>query len=178
MRRLSLDFHRGDTRGRLLRFTILALGVIAALACVVQFQALRKEATLWDAKLEDLTQLAKRKAISLGVSTRDGKVPVEEVKRANLVLEQMTVPWGVLFSELEATAGDGLALLAIQPDVPSRQVRIAGVAASLPVVTQFVTRLEAQPHLGRVHLVEHELRSGSAGKPVAFSILASWVDGK
>src|SRR4249920_2586564 len=106
MRRLSLDFHRGDTRGRLLRFTILALGVIAALACVVQFQALRKEATLWDAKLEDLTQLAKRKAISLGVSTRDGKVPVEEVKRANLVLEQMTVPWGVLFSELEATAGD------------------------------------------------------------------------
>jgi Tfp pilus assembly protein PilN len=178
MRRFALDFHRSDTRGGLLRFAILALGVVAALACAARFEALRKETTLWEAKLEDLTQLAKRKSLPLGVTTRDGKLPVEEIKRANLVLEHMAVPWGILFSELEATAGDGLALLAIQPDVPSRQVRIAGVASSFPAVTQFVTRLEAQPHLDAVHLVEHEIRPNAPGKPVAFSILATWVDRK
>lgn len=178
MRRLTLDFQRRDARGRLLRFALLALGVIAALACIVRLESLRKEAEVWNAKLEDLTQLAKRKSVSIGVSPRDGKLPVEEVRRANLVLEQMAVPWGVLFSELEATAGDGLALLAIQPDASSRQVRIAGVATNLSMVTQFVKRLDEQPHLGNVHLVEHEWRPGNAGKPVAFAILASWVDGK
>jgi Tfp pilus assembly protein PilN len=177
MRRLSLDFHRDDARGRALRFAILALGLLTAVACVVRFQTLRKEATLWEAKLEDLNQIAGRKSASLGLASRDGKLPAEEVKRANLVLEHMAVPWGVLFSELEATSDEGLALLAIQPDVSSRQVRIAGVAANLAMVTAFVTRLEAQPHLTGVHLVEHALRSGAPGKPVAFSILASWVEG-
>lgn len=112
----------------------------------------------------------------MGSTSRDGKLPAEEVKRANLVLEHMAIPWGVLFSELEATSDEGLALLSVQPDASSRQVRIAGVASSLATVTGFVTRLEAQPHLTGVHLIEHEVRSGGAGRPVAFSILASWVD--
>ena len=178
MRRLDLDFQRAETRGRFLRFVLLALGVLAALACVARFETLRKESTLWEAKLDDLTQLAKRKTVPLTVANRDGKLPVEEIRRANVVLEQMAVPWGVLFSELEATAGDGLALLAIQPDVASRQVRIGGVASNFSAVTQFVTRLEAQPHLGSVHLVEHEMRQSTPGKPIAFSVLAAWVDQK
>ena len=177
MRPLNLDLHRDDARGRILRFAILGLGVLAAVACVVRFQTLRKEATLWDAKLEDMSRLANRKTGSVGLAPRDGKLPAEEVKRANVVLEHMAVPWGVLFSDLEATSDDGLALLAIQPDGSSRQVRISGVAANLSTVTGFVTRLEAQPHLTGVHLVQHEMRSGAPGKPVAFSILASWVDG-
>ena len=176
MRRLSLDFHRDETRGRILRFAILGLGVLAAVACVVRFQTLRKEVTLWEAKLEDMSQLANRRNAPLGSTSRDGKLPAEEVKRANLVLEHMAIPWGVLFSELEATSDEGLALLSVQPDASSRQVRIAGVASSLATVTGFVTRLEAQPHLTGVHLIEHEMRSGGAGRPVAFSILASWVD--
>jgi Tfp pilus assembly protein PilN len=177
LRPLTLNFHRDAASARLLRFALLGLGVLAAVACVVRFQGLRKEANIWEAKLEDMSQIANRKVSSLGFPARDGKLPVEEVKRANIVLEHMAVPWGMLFSELEATSDEGLALLAIQPDASSRQVRIAGVASNLRAVTAFVTRLEAQPHLTGVHLVEHALRPGSAAKPVSFSILASWVDG-
>lgn len=176
MQRLELDFVRRRTRtGAGILF--LGLGIMAAGASVVHFQALRRDANLWEAKLDDLRQLTQRKTVSIGSARRDGKPQPEEIKRANLVLEQMAVPWGVLFSELEATADDELTLLAIQPDVSSRRVRIAGIAASLPVVIRFVTRLEAQPHLVGVHLVEHELRSSSPGKPVAFSIVGSWVNG-
>jgi Tfp pilus assembly protein PilN len=112
--------------------------------------------------------------VSLGAGIREGKAPPEEIKRANVVLEQMAVPWGTLFSELEATAGEDLSMLAIQPDVTSRQVRITGAATNLAAVTRFVTRLEAQPHLVGVYLVEHALNAGVGRKPVTFSVVASW----
>lgn len=174
MQRLELDFHRRAAQARWLRVGLLAAGIILAGAAVLRFQALGKEATVWESKLEDLTQLARRKTVSLGVGTRESKAPPEEIKRANVVLEQMTVPWGVLFSELEATADNELALLAIQPDVASRQVRVTGVATSLAAVTRFVTRLEAQPHLTGVYLVEHALSAASPRRPVTFSVVASW----
>jgi len=178
MRRLELDFHRRATRVHLPRVLLLALGIIVAGACVLRFQALQKEAATWDAKLEDLSQLARRKPVSLGVATHDTRVPPEELKRANVVVEQMSVPWGLLFSELEATRGDDLSLLAIQPDVTGRQVRITGVATNLAAVTRFVTRLEAQPHLAGAYLAEHALSAGSARKPVTFSVVASWELGR
>lgn len=174
MQRLELDFHRRAAQARWLRVGLLAVGLVIAGAAVLGFQALSKEAALWESKLDDLTQLARRKTVSLGVGARDSKVPPEEIKRANVVLEQMTLPWGVLFSELEATADNDLALLAIQPDVTSRQVRITGVATSLAAVTAFVTRLEAQPHLVGVYLVEHALSAASPRRPVTFSVVASW----
>jgi Tfp pilus assembly protein PilN len=178
MRRLELDFHRRAAQTRLLRLGLLALGIIVAGTCILRFQALHKEAAVWESKLDDLGHLASRKAAPLGTATRDGKAQPEEIKRANVVLAQMAVPWGVLFSELEATSGDEIALLAIQPDVPSRQVRISGVAASLAAVTRFVTRLEAQPHLAGVYLVEHALNAGGPRRPVTFSVVASWEAGQ
>ena len=174
MRRLDLDFHRRAARVPLLRVLLLALGITVAGACVLRFQALRNEAAIWDAKLEDLSQLARRKPVSLGVANRDGKVPPEELKRANVVVEQMSVPWGTLFAELEAARGDDLSLLAIQPDVTTRQVRITGLATNLAAVTRYVTRLEGQPHLTGAYLAEHALSAGSARKPVTFSIVAAW----
>lgn len=174
MQRLELDFHRRAAQARWLRVGLLAAGLILAGAAVLRFQTLGKEAAAWESKLEDLTQLARRKTVLLGVGGRESKAPPEEIKRANVVLEQMTVPWGVLFSELEATGDNELALLAIQPDVASRQVRITGVATSLAAVTRFVTRLEAQPHLKGVYLVEHALSAASPRRPVTFSVVASW----
>jgi Tfp pilus assembly protein PilN len=174
MRRLELDFHRRAAQARWLRVVLLAAGIILAGAAIIRFQALSKEATVWESKLEDLSQLARRKTVSLGVSARDSKAPPEEIKRANVVLEQMTVPWGMLFSELEATTDEDLSLLAIQPDVASRQVRITGVATNLAAVTRFVTHLEAQPHLVGAYLVEHALSAGSPRRPVSFSVVASW----
>lgn len=177
-RRLELDFHRRAAQVRWLRVGLLALGIILAGASILRFQALHKEAGVWEATLEDLSQLARRKTVSLGNATRDGKAQPEEIKRANVVLEQMTLPWGVLFAELEATSDNELALLAIQPDVGSRQVRISGVATSLTAVTRFVSRLEAQPHLTGVYLAEHALSAASPRRPVTFSVVASWEAGR
>jgi Tfp pilus assembly protein PilN len=174
MRRLELDFHRRAAQARWLRIGLLAFGIVVAGTAALRFQALSREATQWESKLEDMSQLARRKTVSLGVGARAGKAPPEEIRRANVVLEQMTVPWGVLFSELEATSDNDLALLAIQPDVASRQVRISGVATSLVAVMRFVTRLEAQPHLVGVYLVEHALSAASPSRPVTFSVVASW----
>ena len=174
MRRLELDFHRTAAQARWLRIGLLAAGIALVGVVLLRYEALSNEATVWEAKLQDLTQLVRRKTVSLGAGARESKAPPEEIKRANVVLEQMTVPWGVLFSELEATADNDLALLAIQPDVASRQVRVTGMATSLAAVTHFITRLEAQPHLTSVYLVEHALSTGSTRRPVTFSVVASW----
>lgn len=177
MKRLELDFHRAAAQARWLRIGLLAAGILLAGVALLRYEALSSEATVWESKLQDLTQLARRKTIALGGGPRESKASPEELKRANVVLEQMTVPWGVLFSELEATADNDIALLAIQPDVASRQVRVTGAATSLAAVTRFITRLEAQPHLTSVYLVEHALSAAGPRRPVTFSVVASWETG-
>jgi len=53
----------------------------------------------------------------------------------------MNVPWDSLFRELEGAADESVALLAIQPDPASRQVRIAGEARRLDAVLNYIERL-------------------------------------
>jgi hypothetical protein len=80
-----------------------------------------------------------------------------------------------MFGELESAASANVALLGIQPDGAGRQVRLAGEARRFEDLLAYVARLEATPGFANVFLAGHELKSGSGGQVVAFTLAAEWV---
>jgi hypothetical protein len=67
-------------------------------------------------------------------------------------------------------------LLSIQPDAGTRALRITGEARRFEDVLAYLGRLEQRPALANVFLASHEVRQGGAHRPVAFALVAQWVD--
>jgi len=176
VRPLVLDF---EARGGELRAGrwVLALGVTLALACVARWWEVEDERSGWTLKVNDLQRLTQRKFNRIDERPADAKVLGLEIQRANAILGQMTVPWDDLFRDLESAAGDEVALLSVQPDAASRQVRIGGEAKHAAAMFAYIARLEEHPSLARVFLFTHELKPAGGQLPVAFMLVADWVAG-
>jgi Tfp pilus assembly protein PilN len=69
-----------------------------------------------------------------------------------------------------------VALLAMQPNLQNRQVRISGEAKNLEAVFDYARRLGTSALLDQVYLTEHAVKTEQAQKPVAFSLVAQWTD--
>ena len=96
------------------------------------------------------------------------------VERANLIIDQLTVPWDSLFHAVEQADARGLGLLALTPVARDRTVRIAGEARSVTALLAYVDSLAAQPALGQVHLLGYSAAVRDGGPIVAFTIAAQW----
>ncbi len=166
MRALDLDLVR--RRPAWPAWAMLALGVL--LAAEAGFGVVRLRA--------EVEQLERRRA-QPAVGSVSPKAPLSEPTRRELdaakrVLQELTLPWEALFSAIEASDGNGTALLAIEPDAAKRSVRISGEARNYPAILAFMQRLEASPTLSGLHLLNHQMREQEAGRPVHFIVAASW----
>lgn len=109
---------------------------------------------------------------------RDAAVPaaqtLADVKRANAVIDQLTVPWDALFDAVEAADVRGLGLLSLTPNARDRTLRLAGEARSMAELLAYVERMAAQPALHQVHLLGYAnaVRDGVA--VVSFTLAARW----
>jgi hypothetical protein len=171
--RLHLDFVRPHARRPRLAAFLLAVGLAGAAGAGAEYARLAAQAERLEAAIADTARMARRDLPRLRAAA-DPKQLAEEVRGANLVLAELTVPWDELFREIEAAGGEGIALLAIQPDAASGTVRLAGEARRYEDALAYVGRLERGSVLNRVFLASHELRPGAAPRPVAFAILAQW----
>jgi hypothetical protein len=176
--RLHLDFVRPRAPRHGLGAALLALGVFAAVATLVEYRALAGEAGRLEARIADTQRMARRELPRLRQAALDPKALADEVRNANAVLAHLTIPWDALFREIEAAGDASVALLAIQPDAANRAVRIAGEARRFEDVLAYIGRLEARPALANVFLTSHELRPGGAQRPVAFTLVGQWIDGE
>lgn len=97
-----------------------------------------------------------------------------DVKRANAVIDQLTVPWDALFDAVEAADARGLGLLSLTPNARERTLRLAGEARSMAELLAYVERMAAQPALHQVHLLGYAnaVRDGVA--VVSFTLAARW----
>jgi Tfp pilus assembly protein PilN len=174
--RLHLDFVRPHAPRTWVGASLLAAGAFAAVATLAEYRALAGETERLEARIADTQRMARRDLPRLRQAALDPKAFADEVRNANAVLAQLTIPWDGLFREIEA-AGDGtIVLLSIQPDAGTRAVRITGEARRFEDVLAYVGRLERRPGLANVFLASHELRQGGAQRPVTFALVAQWVD--
>lgn len=176
LRAIQLDFLHPAGRGSRLGPWLLLAGALAALAAVSYQRQLGREVVAREAQLSELRGMASRSAPALSTQESDTPEVRDQIKKANVVLQQMNVPWGELFAAIESAENGNVALLAVQPDARSRSVLVGGEARNLPAALAYLARLERTGRLRDVVLMSHELKTKEPGQPVAFTLSAAWQE--
>jgi len=94
--------------------------------------------------------------------------------QARRLLVQLDAPWNELFNLLEQNADPQVGLLRLEPDAASGQIRLMAMARDLGAMAAWLRRLEQDPRLGDVQIVQHQIEEQQPGRPVRFNIVARW----
>jgi Tfp pilus assembly protein PilN len=153
---------------------LLALVTIALILTGNYYLNLSDSASSWEAKLSRL----KDKGALRGSAQRNTELGAaelaQEINNANEVLRQMSVPWESFFQAIESSGGTKVTLLALDPDIEKRQVKISGEAKNYNSLTSYIVELEKQPVFASVYLQNHHVQLQDPDKPVRFILLATW----
>jgi hypothetical protein len=172
MQALSLDYERKPGRGSRLGLLLLLLGVVALLIV----GDLAVEANREKAEFESTLARTDRKRVpTVRGGERETKRTAEELKIADNIAGRLTLPWADLFDALEASSNNTVALLALEPDLSKRVLRITAEAKNKADMLAYVARLNEDRRLLNVHLMDHQLQAQTPGDPVRFSVQASWA---
>ncbi|HZW24341.1 MAG TPA: PilN domain-containing protein [Gallionella sp.] len=172
MTALWLDYQRNRPfhwAGPLLLVLVLA----AVIAAVVYYVELSDKATGWEDKLARIEHDHGSRPAA-GADSRGGAETSLEVTHANEVLHRLSLPWELLFRTVESAAGDGVTLLALEPDMEKRVVKISGEAKDFSAMLNYITQLEAKTVFGPVYLQSHEVQQQDPNRPVRFALLVVW----
>jgi len=151
----------------------LALVLAALILAVAYYLELNDKASDWEDKLVRIERDHGARAPTRS-GIRDGEEQALEVKQANDVLRQLSLPWELLFQSVESAAGNEVALLALEPDMEKRVVKISGEAKNFTALLNYITQLDAQEVFGPVYLQSHQVQQQDPNLPVRFTLLAAW----
>ena len=169
---LQLDFVNSSARQRSSGLLLLIAGAIAV--CVVGYW--RAELLAKTDAFEARVNRLEREATGLGpVQLRLDDSVGQEIQRANEVIDQLALPWNRLFRAVESIAVGPVTLLAIAPDAKGGTVQISAETTDAEAMFGYVRRLEQQPDLANVYLVEHQRDKRGSTRPIRFLVTASWL---
>jgi hypothetical protein len=176
MRKVDLDFHKVPGASGSAGTALLLAGTLALTASVSWYVAVDRDLAKLQTQATDMRRMMRRSPARLAETPNDTREMQREVRIANTVVQQMTLPWDRLLRGLESSADDTVALLAVQPDVQSRQVRINGEAKNFKAMLAYTRRLGGTDTLGGVVLIGHEIKTQDPQRPVTFSVVADWSE--
>lgn len=174
MRALELDFARPVGRPRPGRLLLLAAAAVAVMAVLLWQAELQSETQALQSRLAKLEQHAR---VQTPAAIQIDKSVEQEVRRANEVIEQITLPWARLFRAVESAAVERVLVLGIDPDAKSGTVQISAETADAEAMFEYVRRLEQQSELANVYLLQHQFERQNAARPLQFLVSASWLAG-
>ena len=90
------------------------------------------------------------------------------------LLQHLDAPWNELFTLLEQHADPQVGLLRLEPDAASGQIRLMAMCKDLGVMAAWLRRLEQDPRLSNVQIVQHQVEELAPGRPVRFNLVARW----
>lgn len=175
MRSLQLDFARQPAARRPAGIVLIGIGAVLALWLAGQYADVRSDVARWDGKLSDTRRLARRSLPDFSVEQAPTREIAQEIRAANVVIDQLALPWDGLFGDIEAALTTDIALLGVQPDPKGRNVILQGEARNLNALLTFLARLDASPGLRDAHLTQHEVRGKDPNHPMAFTVQAAWI---
>jgi hypothetical protein len=175
MRALQLDYQRSNQP---LPWPGLGM-LVAALAALVlmgdYYQTLNQQIALWEGKIERIERKSSHRTLaSRPLTEQAARAQLLEVKQANQVVRQLSLPWNVLFNAVETTSEQNIALLSLEPDPGKGTVTIRGESKDLESLLNYARQLSTREVFGSVMLQNHQVQQADPEKPLRFSILAEW----
>jgi Tfp pilus assembly protein PilN len=98
----------------------------------------------------------------------------EQVKNAEAVVRQLTLPWARLIETIEAAGNNDVAILQLQPDAQQRLLRITAEARNQDAMVDYLRRLAQVDGFGHVHLLNHQVQQEDPQRPIQFAAQASF----
>jgi hypothetical protein len=171
---LNLDFLRTKSTSSRIGLVLLLLAAGVSAKLYNDYVRLVDETESADAKVARLERQAGHKPVKENRSSKsDGQVG-QEIKRANEVVQHLSLPWDQLFKAIESSSKGQVALLSILPDEKKGIVNISGEAKNPAAMLDYVRRLEHEKTFFQVHLLNHQVEEQDPQTPVRFSLVATW----
>ena len=169
MQRLRIDFLNRRPPASLLGWALMLAGVASMAVAALDYGQARDE-------LQSTLDRAERQARGSKVRTRGAAPAVapELVRVSARADDALSQPWGRLLRELETLADTRVALLGVEAQGAARTLRIAGEAATMADVVDYVERLRQSPMALSAVLSSHELRSAEGAQVIRFSVDMAW----
>lgn len=150
---------------------LLAVALAALALSAAYYHAMLGQIGYWEARTGQAQRASARPAAS---SQRELNEMALEIKHANEVLSQLTLPWDKLFQAVEWSSGNDVALLTIEPDAEKHEVKISGEAKNVAAIMSYIKHLAAQEAFSNVYLQSHQVQQHNLEKPVRFALVVAW----
>src|SRR5512147_1138429 len=112
MRALRLDYQRSSKSLPWLGLGVLAVALATLAAMGYYYRTLNQQIAFWERKAESIERQSTHHAHARPPLTeQEARAQALEVKQANQVVHQLTLPWNALFKAVETSGGKGIALL-------------------------------------------------------------------
>ncbi len=171
MIRLRLDYQRSTMPVPLAGGVLLLIAVAVAVLAGGYYRHLSVDTAEWEASMKRFEQASGRRMTEadLGVQRE-----FQDIRQANDVLRQLTLPWENLFRAVESSTDRNITLLGMEPDTEKHVVNISCEAKDVAAMLKFIERLERQREFSSVYLQNHQIQEHDPDRPVRFSLTAFW----
>jgi hypothetical protein len=166
--RLELDHLAPARRTPWVGYLLLVLAAIAAAGTAERFRDAQLAAERQETA-RGLLNVQRAPAKAIPKSRLD-----EQVKNAEAVVRQLTLPWARLIQTIEAAGNNDVAILQLQPDAQQRILRITAEARNQDAMVDYLRRLSQVDGFGHVHLLNHQVQQDDPHRPVQFAAQASF----
>ena len=166
MARLYFDFHAQPSRPGKLGILLALVGIAAVVWAGINWQTAR---TAEAEVAKQIAAIEQTKPIRATPSnTRADNAALVTQAR---IAAQLGYTWQPAFDALAATHNSKVALVSLDAVQAKSQLKLVAEARQLADAVAFIDALQQQPGVKRAALVQHEVQTGDAQKPVRFNIL-------
>ena len=148
MSRLKLKFPYQEQAIPQVDIAILLIGLMLLVTVIFQYRQITEEINYWTNRVDRLEKQQQQKAAPRTRSSSRVREFSQEIRKeigqANGILDQINLPWDVLFDAVEHASTKDIALLSLQPNVANRVLRINGEAKDMAKLLDFVEALEQE----------------------------------
>jgi Tfp pilus assembly protein PilN len=176
--RLNLDFAQPKAATPRAARWLVSVGAAVLLGSALPWiAATNRQGTLEQALKQAQIERGTRSAPVKTVRPVDPKEQQRE-RAIQSITHGLATPWADLFAALEAAPTQAVALMAIEPTVANRSVRLTGEARDAQAMLGYLAALQHDVRLSQVVLVSHQVQAQAPGTPVRFAIQALWADAR
>jgi hypothetical protein len=175
MRPLYLDYRRDNPAQHRIGMLVLALEVAAVVVMGLYYHKVSGQAAHLDEQVAQAEHKLHPGRSGARTAVADSQQTGAEIKVANEVIMQLTLPWGELFNALEEANSSNIALLGIEPDAGKRLVRLSGEAKNSAALFAYIRILQANKTMTSVYLKHQQVQDRNPEKPIRFTLDASWT---